>query len=111
MQRKKIRVNDWLSGECPYKGCLHNDSFGSCHLEDTDFVDEMLDTVHKSYKENRLIPEDEVFVCANADFDTAKCEKCGSGLKEYKDYPTGEKQFMPVIYEICSNKECEESAI
>ena len=111
MNRKTIKVNDWLKANCQYKGCIYNDGFGSCLVEDEGFVDEMLDIVHESYKDGEEIPEDKTFICTNADFISSKCELCGSELAEHKEYPTGERQFHPVIYEICTNKDCEESVI
>lgn len=38
--------------------------------------------------------------------DFGRCEDCGKDLIEHKEYPTGEKQFLPVTYYICEDKNC-----
>lgn len=43
--------------------------------------------------------------------DNDVCEVCESEKTEHKEYPTGQKQFLPVIYIVCSNEKCKESKI
>lgn len=109
--KKSININNWLKGNCCYKGCLNNDGFGICLVEDTEFVDEMLDLIHESYKDNEPIPDDKTFICKNMDFENNTCIYCGEELKEHKEYPTSEKQFLPVVYNICANDNCKGSGI
>ena len=104
--KRNVNVTNWLKGNCCFKGCIHNDGFGSCLTEDNNFVDEMLDVLHESYKDNKDIPKDKVFDCINFEIEDGLCEYCGSETLIHKEYPDGGKQFLPVTYMVCRNKQC-----
>lgn len=102
MDKIKVKLQDWLSGCCPYKGCTNNDGFGICTYEDEDFVDDLLSKIKSTYKSHREVNADAEFECKNIEVEYGCCEYCGSKLKHYKDMLPFGDTYIPYEYFECS---------
>ena len=102
MRTERIEIKNWLSGNCPYKGCTYNTD-GSCTYDDGEFIDDILDIVDKN-----VIDKDSniYFDCNVIKVPYGICEWCNESMQAFKElYPYGDTTVPYTFYE-CTNKNC-----
>ena len=102
LRTERIKLKDWLSGNCPYKGCIYNTD-GSCTYDDGEFIEDILDIVDKN-----VIDKDSnvYFECSAIEVPDDVCEFCNHELsKTTEQFPYGDTNVPYTFYE-CTNKNC-----
>lgn len=102
LDKVDIRLKDWLSGDCPYSGCTHNDN-GICTYDDEDFMDDLLNKIQELYKTKREVNDLARFECKNIEVEDRYCKWCGNKLKKYRDMLPYGDTHVPYIYYECKH--------
>lgn len=101
MRTERIKLKDWLSGNCQFKGCEHNADEGTCTYDDGEFIEDILELVDKNG-----VDGDVHFECVAIEIPNGVCEWCGSFLKRFVEYYPYGDTTVPFEYYECTNKNC-----
>ena len=101
-----LKLFDYVSGTCPYRGCEHNIDGGLCGANNIEHLDYIARMIDYSLNKNTGVLKNNNIVCSQLSVKDGYCEKCNSKLKEiHEPHPYGNSNAIEVFYE-CINPKC-----
>lgn len=102
MKKVAIKLHDYLSGKCDYKGCKNN-SNNICTSNEYEHLSYIAKVVKASLNKNTSVLKNTDIVCDEVNVEDGCCKFCGHKLiqihEKHSEYAT------EILYE-CQNPKC-----
>ena len=105
MKKVAIKLHDYLSGKCIYKGCKNN-TYGICTSNEYEHLSYIAKIVKVSLNKDTSVLKNTDIVCDEVDVEEGHCKFCGHKLIAHTDYESyGDATVPRTTYE-CQNPKC-----
>lgn len=100
MDNVVLKLFDYISGTCPYRGCDHNVDSGLCSANNIEHLDYIARMIDYSLNKNTGVLKNNDIVCKQIQVRDGYCEFDGEKLIEiHENHPYGNTSATEIFYE------------